>query len=48
VQVLRDGMGKFSTTTRKGDCEEVANPSTAYTRIRETVALLKKSRGTKP
>ncbi len=25
-------MGKFSPTTRKGDCEEIANPSTAYGR----------------
>jgi hypothetical protein len=27
-------MGKFSTTTRKGDCEEIDNPSTAYGRRR--------------
>lgn len=27
-------MGKFSPTARKGDCEEVANPSTAYGRRR--------------
>jgi hypothetical protein len=25
-------MGKFSPMTRKGDCEEIANPSTAYGR----------------
>ena len=25
-------MGKFSPTTRNGDCEEIANPSTAYGR----------------
>jgi hypothetical protein len=27
-------MGEFSPTTRKGDCEEIANPSTAYGRRR--------------
>jgi len=27
-------MGKFSPTTLKGDCEEIANPSTAYGRRR--------------
>lgn len=27
-------MGKFSPTTQRGDCEEVANPSTAYGRRR--------------
>lgn len=27
-------MGKFSPTARKGDCEEVVNPSTAYGRRR--------------
>lgn len=27
-------MGKFSPTTQQGDCEEVANPSTAYGRRR--------------
>jgi hypothetical protein len=28
------GMTRFSPTTRKGDCEEIANPSTAYGRRR--------------
>jgi hypothetical protein len=27
-------MGEFSPTTRRGDCEEIANPSTAYGRRR--------------
>lgn len=27
-------MGKFSPTTRKGECEEIANPFTAYGRRR--------------
>jgi hypothetical protein len=27
-------MGEFSPTTRNGDCEEIANPSTAYGRRR--------------
>jgi hypothetical protein len=27
-------MGEFSPTTRKGDCEEITNPSTAYGRRR--------------
>jgi len=27
-------MGKFSPTKRRGDCEEIANPSTAYGRRR--------------
>jgi hypothetical protein len=27
-------MGEFSPTTRHGDCEEIANPSTAYGRRR--------------
>jgi hypothetical protein len=27
-------MGKFSPTERNGDCEEIANPSTAYGRRR--------------
>ncbi|MGA2903339.1 MAG: hypothetical protein ABSD98_05890 [Candidatus Korobacteraceae bacterium] len=27
-------MAKFSPTTRKGDCEEIAHPSTAYGRRR--------------
>ena len=27
-------MGEFSLTTRNGDCEEIANPSTAYGRRR--------------
>ena len=26
------GMGKFSPTRQRGDCEEIANPSTAYGR----------------
>jgi hypothetical protein len=29
-----DAMGEFSPTTKKGDCEEIANPSTAYGRRR--------------
>ena len=27
-------MGQFSATTQKGDCEEIAHPSTAYGRRR--------------
>ena len=32
--ILDSQMGKFSPTARKGDCEEVANSSTAYGRRR--------------
>lgn len=36
VGIERDrfGMGKFSPTKQHGECEEIANPSTAYGRRR--------------
>jgi hypothetical protein len=37
-QLARFGMGKFSPTKQSGDCEEIANPSTARGRRRRGLA----------